>query len=114
MTVRKENSATDLVTFAPTAGGTLEFPSGRKYLWTATQHEWSFKEANGEVVIHIKLTGQRAGNLSGEVALSPAALVLPEVSLLLLLAWYVLVLASKDATEGMAALQGVLAGVMSA
>jgi hypothetical protein len=93
VTVRRKDDATDLVTFTPTRGGALEFPEG-----------FSFKDANGEALVQMRLTRTAPVCLGAEVTLSPAALVLPDVSLLALLGWYVLVLASNDDAEGAAAL----------
>ena len=53
------------------------------------------------------------GNLSGEVVLAPGALGLPDLSFLILLSWYVLVLQSKDVAEGEALMVGVLVGVFA-
>jgi hypothetical protein len=104
VTVRRRDDATDLVTFTPTLGGVLEFPGGRNYSWTATQHAFAFKDASGEALVQMRLTQSAPVCLAAEVTLSAAALGLPDVSLLALLGWYVLVLASKDDAEGAAAL----------
>jgi hypothetical protein len=53
------------------------------------------------------------GNLSGEVVLALGALGLPDLSFLILLSWYVLVLQSKDVAEGEALMVGVLVGVFA-
>src|SRR5260370_2828464 len=100
VTVRPENSSTDMATLAFSgSGGRLAFPDGRTYLWTAKQAEWSLKDATGELLVQMKSMGT-PGNLSGEVVLTLAALALPELSFLILLSWYVLVLQSKDVVEG--------------
>ena len=113
VTVRSENSSTDLATLAFSgSGGRLEFPDDRTYLWTASRAEWSLKDAAGELLVQMKSMGT-PGNLSGEVVLAPGALGLPDLSFLILLSWYVLVLQSKDLAEGEALMVGALVGVFA-
>jgi hypothetical protein len=113
VTVRPENSSTDLATLGFSgSGGRLEFPDGRTYLWTASRAEWSLKNGGGEHLVRMKSMGTR-GNLSGEVVLAPGALGLSDLSFLILLSWYVLVLQSKDVAKGEELMVGLLMGVFA-
>jgi hypothetical protein len=110
VTVRRKDDTTDVITFTPSTGGALEFPDGRRYFWASTQRgpfpsppqEWSFKDTDGDVLVWMNLTGTAPVTLSAEVTVSRAALALPDLSLLTLLGWYVLVLTSNDAAEAAA------------
>jgi hypothetical protein len=115
VTARVENDSTDLATLSFSgSGGRLDFPDGRSYLWTASRAEWMLKNPDGELLVQMKSAGT-AGKLSGEVVIAPAALALHELSLLLLLSWYVLVLQAQymDITGGEALMVWMLLGAFT-
>ena len=117
VTVRKAGSDTDLATYTPvgvqwpgmSAGHTIEFTDGRKFLWSsadAFSPEWTFKSASGEALIQIK---PGADKKSSEVLLTRTGLALPEASLLILLGSYVMLLVASERAVGAFAMVAITA-----
>ncbi len=81
-------------------GGTLELPDGQRFglrptsFWNA---EWAWTTAGNDILLRIKRAA-RPSATKGQVDLLPGASALPEVSLLILLGWYLIMLAADDAT----------------
>jgi hypothetical protein len=99
VTVRREHSSTDLVTLKLSEGAEiLKLSDGRECEWTVDRSAWLLKSASGEFLIQMKSEGD-GENLVGEVMVSTAVTSLPEISLLILFGWYVLVLQAKEAAE---------------
>ena len=99
VTVRRPGSDADLAIFHPgwTGGGQLDFPDGRSIrlssanLW---QSEWLWQEKD-QAIIRFK---GRHGLIKakGAVAIEPEALKLPDLALLILLGWYLILLHAED------------------
>ena len=79
-------------------GGKLPLSDGSQAKWSIKSGEWLLKDAQGNVLLSTKSTG-KIDKLSGELTLTPAAMQLPEIELLALFGWYVLVLQAKDQAE---------------
>jgi hypothetical protein len=101
VTTRLLGSETEVLVFKPTwrCEGTVECSSGARFRWLNTgfwRSEWTFASENGDPLVHFKLHSALLKQ-SAEVRVEPGAASLPELSLLALLGWYVLVLMSQDA-----------------
>jgi hypothetical protein len=112
VTVRPAGSETEAAVFKPSWGGegTLSFSDGRCYQWHHTSFwhsEWAFTNEAGEPLVHFKPDFALFKH-AAEVTLEPSAVSVPDLSLLTLLGWYLMVLMSEDA--GGAAATVVMAG----
>jgi hypothetical protein len=87
-----------------TGTGTLELIAGRRMHWSAT-HSWEADDGTPLVVTTSRLGRTR---LDGTVALTPAAAGRPDLALLVLLGWYLVVLQAQDTLITTAALVPVL------
>jgi hypothetical protein len=99
ITVRLPGSETDLALFTPTwsGGGSLEM-GGKRFAFRPANFwhsRWSWTDAGDEPLVHFS---SRQGLLKteGQVSLEPESESLPELSLLVTLGWYLLVMAAKD------------------
>jgi len=99
VTVRTAGSDTDLAVFHPRwiGGGTLEFPDGRAVrLSSATfwQSEWVWRETDKPL---IRIKGRHGLiKANGAVEIQPEAVAYPDLALLVLLAWYLILLHAED------------------
>ncbi len=78
--------------------GPLFCPGGRSYTWTSLSYwrcEWAFLDSRGETLVRFTPDPGR-GKAAAEITLSPSALAVPDLPLLVLFGWYLLVLASED------------------
>jgi hypothetical protein len=87
-----------------TGTGTLELSVGRRMHWSAA-HVWQAEDGTPLVETTIRPGMTR---LEGAVALSPAAACRPDLALLVLLGWYLVVLQAQDMPITTAALVPVL------
>ena len=73
-------------------GGTLEMPDGQKFYATTNfwGSKWSFQTEEEQPLIHFN--NQWGLILSSDVLITPAAVHLPELPLLVLLGWYLFVM----------------------
>jgi len=106
VTVRVPESDTEVAVFAAGWGGegTLSLSNGRSYHWQSTnfwQSKWAFTNEAGEPIVQFKAEFAFL-KLSAEVNVEPVAVALPDLSLLAVLGWYLMVLLSDD-TAGAAA-----------
>ena len=106
VTVRVPGSETEVAVFTAGWGGegTLSLPNGRSYHWQSTnfwQSKWAFTDEAGEPLVQFKAEFAFF-KLSAEVNVKPGAVALPDLSLLAVLGWYLMVLLSDD-TAGAAA-----------
>ncbi len=110
VSVRTPGSEADLALFSPgwSGGGSVSFASGRTYhlrqknFWGS---EWAFETEDGSSVIRLSA---KHGVLkkSAAVRLSPAAVGAEETPILMLLIWYVRLLANEDAGAAVVAAGG--------
>jgi hypothetical protein len=99
---RQDQSDLELARFQPhwRGGGTLEFPDGRRFdlrptsFWNA---EWAWTTTNNDLLLRITRESRRVQH-KGYVDLLPTASDIPELSLLILLGWYLVLLTADDAT----------------
>ena len=99
LTIRAAGSDTDLTTFHNntwSAGGWLELPDGRRVLATnntwQTRYEWSLE--TGKVLFRFKMGGVFRQRADVEVLAAGAAM--PELSMLLLVSWYLAVMLARE------------------
>jgi hypothetical protein len=100
VTVRPCGADNDIATFNNNTwkgGGTLEFPNGRKFLATTNfwQTKLEFQNESGDSLIQFKTSG--LVHLSATVEIQPNTLLLPELPLMLILGWYLIVMMYMDA-----------------
>ena len=93
-------SAVAVFTARWTGTGTLELSAGRQVHWSAA-HAWQADDGTPLVEF---TTGQGLVKLEGTVALTPAAMGRPDLALLVLLGWYLVVLQVRDTHTMTAAL----------
>ena len=117
VTVRESGSEIDLAVFWPRwlGDGTLEFAYGRAFRWQSTNFwatDWMFADADGTPVVAFK-QGSPEGKLSDMfkmqalIDIYPEARDLPELPLLVLVGWYLMILRRDDAAAGAAAASAV-------
>src|SRR5687767_3448850 len=99
-TIRGCGTDVDIGTFANntwSGGGTLELPDGRKLLATTNfwQTNFEFQTEAGETMLRFKTGG--FVHLSAKVEIQPAATELPELALVVMLGWYLVVMMYMDA-----------------
>lgn len=106
VTVRIAGSESEVAVLRPTwrGEGTLECTNGYRYRWlniSFWRSEWAFINEAGQTLVRFK--PQFAFFREGaEVKVEPGAVSIPDLSLLTLLGWYLMVLMSED-TGGAAA-----------
>ena len=113
VTARVAGSDSNLAVFKPawTGGGTLELPEGRVLKFGAANFwhsQWSWWDPSGKPLVQFK---SHAGllRMEGQVVIDPDAGALPELPLLVVLGWYLLILFARDA-----AVAGSTAAVVAA
>jgi hypothetical protein len=106
VTVRTAGSDTDIAVFQPRwiGGGTLEFPDGRTVRLSSAnfwQSEWVWQE-NEKPLIRFK---GRHGIVKarGAVELQPEAVASPDLAMLVLLGWYLILLHAEDSAAASSA-----------
>ncbi|HTQ57085.1 MAG TPA: hypothetical protein VMI94_21600 [Bryobacteraceae bacterium] len=109
VTVRRENSNEPVAEFVPglTGGGTVTFTAGPRYCWNRSKiwsPTWCFRrlgEGQGSSIC----VSQESGPLhnGGKVRICGNAAGLPEAPVLLLVAWYLRVLAFEKLAENIPA-----------
>lgn len=108
VTARVAGSDTDIAVFRPAwmGGGTLELAGGKVLRFSAANFwhsQWVWQEPGTDTpLVHFK---SQPGLLKtgGQVEITPAARTLPELALLVLLGWYLLILFAHDAAAASAA-----------
>lgn len=108
VTVRALGSETDLAVFRAswTGSGILELPAERTFRWSAVnfwRSQWAWHDVGGQPLALFKSSGHGRTPAGGRVAIAPAAASIPELSLLLLLGWYLMVLRIRDESDSTAA-----------
>jgi hypothetical protein len=113
VTVRVAGSDTNVAVFKPSwgGGGTLEIAPGRLLHFGAANFwhsQWDWQDPDGTPLVHFK-SHQGFLKMEGQVEMEPGAMALPELSLLIVLGWYLLILFARDsaaATGAVAATAG--------
>jgi hypothetical protein len=107
VTVRLPGSEMEVAEFKPgwAGEGTLRLADGRSYQWQKTsfwRSEWAFAGEVGTALVHFKPEFAFFKH-AAEVRVEPAAVAVPDLSLLALLGWYLMILMSEDAGGAAAA-----------
>jgi hypothetical protein len=107
VTVRVPGSESEVAVFKPSwkGEGTLQGPNGRSYQWLKTgfwRVEWAFANEAAEPLVHVK-PEFAFFKLAAEVKVEPGAVSLPDLALLTLLGWYLVVLMLSEDGGGAAA-----------
>jgi hypothetical protein len=103
VTVRVAGSDTDVAIFRPAwmGGGTLELAGGKVLRFSAANFwhsQWNWQEPRTEsALVHFK-SQQGLLKTGGRVEITPTARTIPELPLLVLLGWYLLILFAQDAS----------------
>jgi hypothetical protein len=110
ITVRVPGSDDNVALFNPrwTGGGTLELPPGRTLHFGAANFwhsEWVWAETTDAPLVRFK---SRQGLLKteGQVEIEASAAGSPDLALLVVLGWYLLILFARDATTAAVASSG--------
>ena len=112
ITVRVQGSDANVALFSPgwVGGGTLDL-DGRQLRFVAANFwhsQWHWVDAQNKPVVHFK-SHQGLLKTEGQVEIEPDAITSPDLPLLVVLGWYLLVLFARDA----AASAGVSAAVVA-
>ncbi len=118
--VRAIGQTRDMAAIRPEkGGGVLEFPAGRTFRWRRTdkrqgfldsRREWSWLDAAGHVLAIYEPEADRwfeEFTLRAKVAIAPEAVGVAELSLLLLMGWYMVLVHHDDEAAVIAALATV-------
>ena len=100
ITIRACKSDSNLAVFTPNwnAEGALEFSTGKSFRWTGTgfwRSQWAFSKANGERLIDFEPHASFVKK-SAVVKVTPEGFQFAELSLLILIGWYLMLLRSDD------------------
>jgi hypothetical protein len=82
-------------------GGQLLLPGGRSYRWKMTSFwgsRWAFVDDSGQPLVSLR-PRKRVFRTGGEVEIAPGALTLPELPMLVLLGWYLLLRTLQDSAS---------------
>jgi hypothetical protein len=106
VSIRRCGDETDLAVFRNNTwkgGGTLEFPSGFRYLATTNfwQTHLDFQTENGGSLVSFHSGGFI--HLSADVEIAPVGALLGELPLLVLLGWYLVIMMHQDSAAVVAA-----------
>lgn len=110
VTVRIEGSEVDLAVFELgwSWSGFLSFSSGRRYRWTSLSFwrlAWAFVHEDGCPLVHFSRYAR--GRRGAPVHVERAAKDVPDLMILLLLGWYLLVLMDRDGATAAATFPAV-------
>jgi hypothetical protein len=106
VTVRIAGSDADIAVFQPrwVGGGTLEFPDGRALRLSSAnfwRSEWVWQDKEQPLIRFKGRHGLIKAN--GAVEIQPEAVRLPDLSLFVLLGWYLILLYAEDAAAASSA-----------
>ncbi len=101
--IRAADSEEIVATYVPnlTGGGSVSFASGARYCWTRQSiwsARWCFRCKQNQSAVCVSQEAERLMD-GGKVHICPDAAALPEASLLVLLAWYLRILAFEKLEE---------------
>ena len=100
VTVRIAGSDDNIATFQPgwAGGGTLDLASAGQLRFAATsfwRSKWDWIDAQGQPLVHFKSHSELL-KVEGEVEIEPGGIELPDLPLLVVLGWYLLVMFAHD------------------
>jgi hypothetical protein len=100
VTVRAPGSDINAAVFKPawSGGGTLELAPGRSLRFGAANFwhsQWDWQDADNAPLVHFK-AHHGFMKMEGQVEIETAATPLPELPLLVVLGWYLLILFARD------------------
>ena len=106
VTVRTAGSDADLAVFHPrwVGGGTLEFPDGRAVRLSSAnfwQSEWVWQDSDKPVIVFKGRHGLIKAR--GAVEIQPDAVAFPDLAMLVLLGWYLILLHADDSAAATSA-----------
>ena len=106
ITVRLPGSEDNVATFQPgwAGGGTLDLPPGQQLRFGAANFwhsQWDWLDAQNQPLVHFK-SHQGLLKVEGEVSIEAGGINSPDLPLLVVLGWYLLVLFAKDAAASSA------------
>jgi hypothetical protein len=116
LVVRDSKSGADLAhLFAHFNHSTVRLPNGARYEWNRTGlmvPGWHFRDVRGQEVVSFEPTREHLRLEGGLLTVLPAARSLPELTLLLILGWYFIVLAwvEDEAAAASSAVLGATVG----
>lgn len=106
VTIRVAGSDSDIAVFE--AGwwgdGILEILGGPRFFWKSLnfwRSEWAWMGADGALLLRVK-TKFTLTKMEGRVQIEPTAGSIPQLSLLAILGWYLIVLMAKDSAAPVA------------
>lgn len=113
ITVRLPGSDDNIATFQPgwAGGGTLDLAWGPQVRFAAANFwhsQWDWIHAQGQPLVHFK-SHHGLLKVEGQVEIEPGGIELPDLPLLVVLGWYLLVLFARDAAASSAATTAVIA-----
>jgi hypothetical protein len=113
VTVRVRDSDANAAVFIPawTGGGTLELPQGRLLRFGAAnfwRSQFGWSDSAGKPLVHFK-SHQGLLKMEGQVDIETGALADPELPLLVVLGWYLLVLSASDSSAAAGATVAIVA-----
>ena len=105
VTIRLPSSDYDFAVFRPgnTGTGVLEAIAEQRFQWRCVsfwQNSWAFFNNEGDRLLTIR-PDTNAAKISGTVTIESKAAAHQEISYLIILGWYLLVLMAEDATAGL-------------
>jgi hypothetical protein len=100
ISARATGSESEVAVFKPNwrGEGTVQGPAGRSYQWSCTsfwRSQWRFARAEGETLIRVT-PGSATFRQTADVHVEAGAAALPDLALLTLLGFYLIVLMSDD------------------
>ena len=103
VSVREVGSGTEIATFGSgwTGGGTLETARGRRFRWSPVnfwRSRWEWRDEGDTPLLRFE-SRQGPTKIGGRVKIERAATALPELDLLVVLGWYLLVMRARDSTH---------------
>jgi hypothetical protein len=106
VTVRVAGSDDNIATFKPSwgGGGTLQLAEGGQLHFGAANFwhsQWDWQSAEDKPLVHFK-SHHGFLKMEGEVGIEPDAMAMPELPLLVVLGWYLLILFARDAAAASA------------
>jgi hypothetical protein len=114
ITVRLPGSDDNVATFQPgwAGGGTLDLGPGKQLRFGAANFwhsQWDWLDAQNQPFVHFK-SHQGLLKVEGEVTIEASAVKSPDLPLLVVLGWYLLVLFARDAAESSLVVSAASAG----
>jgi hypothetical protein len=114
VTVRLAGSEDNLALFSPNwgGGGTLDIVGGQQLRFGSANFwhsQWDWLDASDKPLVHFK-SRQGLFKLEGQVEIAADASTSPDVPMLVVLGWYLLVLFARDAAASSAGTVAVMGG----